>query len=124
MIRPGNSHRGRMADASGRAAEAAVARDYDTRGFTVLSSRWRGKSGELDLVTEHAGHLVFVEVKSGDTHAAAAERVSTGQITRIYAAAQEYLAIQGLSQDTDCRFDVALVDGSGQIAILENALAA
>ncbi len=124
MTHPGNSHRGRMSDASGRAAEAAVARDYGSRGFTVLSSRWRGKSGELDLVTEQAGHLVFVEVKSGTTHALAAERVSAVQITRIHAAAQEYMAVRGLSQDTDCRFDVALVDRLGQLAILENALAA
>jgi putative endonuclease len=112
-----------MADAAGRAAEGAVARDYGARGFTVLTSRWRGKSGELDIVAECGGHYVFVEVKSGATHAAAAEQVSHRQIGRVYEAALEYLGSRGLSQDTDCRFDVALVDTFGQLKILENALA-
>jgi putative endonuclease len=113
-----------MADAAGRAAEGAVARDYGTRGFAVLTSRWRGRAGELDLVAEGAGGLVFIEVKSGPTHAAAAERVTSRQIGRLHDAAVEFLSTHGLSQDTDCRFDVALVDGSGRIEILENAIAA
>ncbi len=124
MTRPQHRARGQMADAAGRAAEKAVARDYGARGFTVVSSRWRGRAGELDLVAEDAGAFVFVEVKSGPSHAAAAERLSDRQVGRLHDAALEFLGAQGLSQDTDCRFDVALVDGAGRIAILENALAA
>ncbi|WP_343231121.1 hypothetical protein [Thalassovita aquimarina] len=36
-------------------------------------------------------------------------------------AAEEYLAHRELSQMTDLRFDVALVDGAGAIEVLENA---
>lgn len=116
--------RGQMADAAGRAAEASVARDYLRRGFDLCASRWRGKGGEIDLVTRHANTFVFVEVKSGPTHSCAAERLRGTQIARLHVAAAEFLASLGLSLDTDCRFDVALLDHSGRIEIHENALMA
>jgi putative endonuclease len=43
------------------------------------------------------------------------------QMKRIYCAASEFLGTLPIGQDTDCRFDVALVDGSGDVRILENA---
>jgi putative endonuclease len=116
--------RGQTADASGRAAEASVARDYLRRGFALCAERWRGKGGELDLVAERGGTYVFVEVKSGPTHACAAERLQGAQIARLQVAAAEFLGSLGLSQDTDCRFDVALTDRLGRIEIVENALLA
>lgn len=123
-MRDSARRRGQMADASGRAAEASVARDYLRRGFALCAARWRGKGGEIDLVAEQAGTYVFVEVKSGPTHACAAERLQRTQIARLHDAASEFLASLGLSLDTDCRFDVALLDRSGRIEIVENALMA
>lgn len=66
--------------------------------------------------------LVFVEVKRADTHAKAAERVSDRQARRIRAAASEYMATEPAGQDSEMRFDVALVDGQGRIEIIHNAL--
>jgi putative endonuclease len=116
--------RGQIAEAAGRAAEASVARDYLRRGFSLCATRWRGKGGEIDLVAEQAGTYVFVEVKSGPTHACAAERLQGAQIARLHVAAAEFLAALGLSLDTDCRFDVALLNRTGRIEIHENALMA
>ena len=68
--------------------------------------------------------LAFIEVKQSATHAQAAEHLTRRQMGRIYASASEFLAGEPAGQGTDCRFDVALVDGVGRIEILENAFAA
>jgi putative endonuclease len=65
--------------------------------------------------------LVFVEVKKSRNFARAAERVSPQQAARIYASAAGFLAGEAAGQDSEARFDVALVDGVGHIRIIENA---
>ena len=59
--------------------------------------------------------LIFTEVKKSRSHDAALRNLSHRQQNRIYQAATEYLADSGRSLATDMRFDLALVDGQGQI---------
>ena len=101
--------------------EDQVASHYADLGHPLRHKRWRGKGGEIDLVLENGTGLIFVEVKRSRDFATAAARVSPQQIQRISASASEYLAKMPNGQDTDVRFDVALVNGSGQIEVLENA---
>lgn len=65
--------------------------------------------------------IVFVEVKKSKSFASAAERVSPRQMQRIYQTAAEFLAGEPMGQDTDARFDVALVNEVGAVHILKNA---
>ncbi|MGQ0565682.1 MAG: YraN family protein [Gemmobacter sp.] len=109
---------------AGLAAESAVARHYGRSGRAVAATRWRGEGGEIDLIARDGAEVIFIEVKQARTHAFAAERVSPRQMQRIMAAASEFLAGEPAGQATPVRFDVALVDGCGQIAIIENAFAA
>lgn len=106
---------------AGLSAEDQVAADYARRGHGTRSHRWRGKSGEIDLVTQDGDGLIFVEVKKSRDFARAAERLSRRQMQRIYASASEYLGQMPMGQDTSVRFDVALVNQSGDIRIIENA---
>lgn len=48
---------------AGLAAEDIVARNYAARAHQVAARRWRGKSGEIDLVMRDGDTVVFVEVK-------------------------------------------------------------
>lgn len=116
------SLKGAMGHRAGLSAETAVAAHYRRRGMVVVAERWRGRGGELDLVARDGDELVFVEVKRSRSFARAAERVSARQVARIFAAASEFLAGEPAGQATPVRFDVALVDGVGQIEVLENAL--
>lgn len=109
---------------SGVAAEAAVERHYAARGGRIEARRWRGRGGEIDLIARDTGGIVFIEVKKSRTFAQAAGYLRPRQIARLHAAASEFLAGEPDGQDTLCRFDVALVDGSGCIEIVENALVA
>ena len=110
---------------AGLAAETRVADDYMRRAHSIPARRWRGSQGEIDIVAEaEDGSVVFVEVKKSRSFAAAAERLTRRQMDRIYSAASEYLALCPKGQMTEARFDVALVNGKGQMQIIENAFAA
>jgi putative endonuclease len=109
---------------TGLAAEETVARQYDRSGSGIVARRWRGKSGEIDLIARDGDAVVFIEVKAAATHEQAAQRFGITQQRRIYCAAAEFLAAQPLGALTPARFDVALVDRMGQIEIMKNAFAA
>jgi putative endonuclease len=109
---------------AGLAAEGLVARHYQMSGRAIAAQRWRGLSGEIDLVARDGAQVIFIEVKQSDTHAHAAEHLSARQMARIYGAAAEFLEGEPAGQLTEARFDVALVDGQGRINVLENAFAA
>ncbi len=115
------SLRGALSYQAGLSAEMNVVRDYQRRGYTLEKERWRGKSGEIDLILRNAGELIFVEVKHSKSFERAAQRVSRRQMQRIYQSAEEFVATQPRGSLTPVRFDVALVDLTGDVQILENA---
>jgi len=115
------AHRGRTAHLAGQSAEYQIAEDYARRGFALAQQRWRGQSGEIDLILRDGDGLIFVEVKQARDFARAAQSLSARQMARIYRSAEEFLAGEPRGSLTEVRFDVALVDRQGQTQILENA---
>ena len=113
--------RGSVSYHAGLSAELQVTQDYERRGFALARERWRGKSGEIDLIMRDGDALVFVEVKKSQSMQRAAQGITPRQMNRIYCAAEEYLAGEPNGTLTDVRFDVALVDQTGDIQIMENA---
>ncbi len=109
---------------AGSSAEDAVGRAYHAGGYVIRATRFRGTAGEIDLIAERDGRVVFIEVKKSRSHASAAERLQPRQIERLITTASEYLDRMPHGQNTESRFDVALVDATGQIEIIENALTA
>jgi putative endonuclease len=113
--------RGRTAFLSGAVAEEAVARAYGRRGAELLETRWRGKGGEIDLLVKEAGVYVVCEVKKARRIDDALGRLRPAQMRRIQAAASEYLGKTPDGQLSEVRFDLAAVDGTGRVEIIENA---
>jgi putative endonuclease len=105
----------------GMAAEEQVCLLYLKNGFEILHRRWRTREGEIDLIARHDNRIYFVEVKHSKTFERAAESLLGRQKARIRAAALAFLASLTDRLDVDCRFDAALVDGSGKIRVLPNA---
>lgn len=122
-IRKQKQARGRMSHESGLAAENRISADYERRGFPVAQRRWRGKSGEIDLITRNGDGLVFVEVKQSRDFDRALGHLSERQVARLYASVEEFLAGEPNGALTDVRFDVALVNQQGEFRIIENAFA-
>ena len=121
-VRSARQRRGARAEAFGRSAEDSVARRYLAGGYDLAETRWRGPAGEIDLIFRNGDLFVFVEVKASKTHARAAAHLSPRQQSRLCASAEDYIGRQPAGLLTEMRIDVALVDGTGSIEILENAL--
>ena len=85
-------------------------------GLRIVERNWRCRHGEIDLIAEEGGMLVFAEVRmrTGPGFGGAAESVTAAKRSRLLAAARLYLACRpGARISTPpCRFDVFLVDGS------------
>lgn len=95
----------------GAAAEGLAAMYLQKNGLVLLESNFRCRFGEIDLILQDAGMLVFAEVRlrSNASFGGAAASITPGKQARIVKAAQVYL--QGLSHPPPCRFDVVLLDG-------------
>jgi putative endonuclease len=77
----------------------------------VLARNYRCRTGEIDIVADDGGTLVFVEVKErrGDSHGSAVEAVTAVKRRRVVRAARVYAATHGLSESR-VRFDVLAID--------------
>jgi putative endonuclease len=114
---------GKSAFLGGQNAEVLVAREYVKKGAVICKTRWRCQVGEIDLILTDAKHIYFVEVKFSASHGRAAARSSVDQVNRILGAAELFIGQAPHFANLEPRFDAALVDRLGQIAILENGLA-
>ena len=116
-----NTLRGHRNHHAGLAAEDGVERLYEAMGYLRERRRWRGAAGEIDLIFRKGAGVVFVEVKKSADTLRAAEHLSARQMARISRAAEEFLADEPSGLSTPARIDVALVDATGRVSLIENA---
>ena len=110
---------------AGARAEELCAELLRSAGLRVLARNWRCRLGEIDLVAEERGTLVFAEVRfrRDVRFGGAAESVTAAKRARLVAAARLYLSRR---PDADCRFDVLLLDAleASRIQWIRNAFSA
>lgn len=100
---------------TGRLGEEAAARYLEQQGVRILARNFRGRDGEIDLIGEEAGTLVFFEVKTrtnpqcGDP----AEAVTPAKQQSICRTALYYLHRTGRDLQRPMRFDVVCVTEEG-----------
>mgnify|MGYP004728053301 FL=1 len=108
--------------------EALVAEYLEARGCRIVEKEWRCRFGEIDLIAEKDGVLLFVEVKlrTNLQYGAPREYDRVKKQEKLRAAALLYLSECEL--DVPARFDVAEVytdvhrsAGKTRIAYIENA---
>ena len=88
--------------------ERLAAEHLQRAGYRIRERNFRCKFGEVDLIAEKDGYLVFVEVKYRSTarYGMPSEAVDARKQKRIRQAAQLYLQRTGQA-DRPLRFDVA-----------------
>lgn len=93
----------------GRDAEATAERYLRRKGYRILGRNIRLATGELDLVAETGGRVVFVEVKArrSDAHGGVVHAVDARKQAKLARLAAQFLAQRRWS-DRLCRFDVIL----------------
>ena len=109
------------ARAAGKQGEDAAARFLIRNGYDILTRNYAIRQGEVDIIAEQNGVVVFAEVKarSGD-FMLPREAVDARKQRRIIVAAQHYLGATGKSGHF-CRFDVIEVYADGRIEHIEDA---
>ncbi len=100
----------------GRRAEELCADLLQKAGLRILARNWRCRLGEIDLVAEEAGTLVFAEVRlrRNGAYGGAAESITPAKRARLLAAARLYLARRA---PCACRFDVLLLDALAPVRV-------
>ncbi len=99
----------------------SIGAEYETRaaallenlGYRILCRNYRCRAGEIDLVAQAEGYLVFIEVKyrSSMRNGSASEAVGKRKQQRLISAARSYMTENHLPENQACRFDVVAFDG-------------
>lgn len=107
----------------GQEAEDLAAGYLQGQGLKLVTRNYRCRMGEIDLVMNDRGTLVFVEVrmrKSGYFGGAGAS-ITAHKQSKLIRAAQHYLQQQAFQPP--CRFDALLLDG-GKMEWIKDAFSA
>ena len=93
--------------------EELAALELASRGYAILARRYRTRHGEIDIVCDHEGTIVFVEVRARASaeFGRAAESVTEEKKRKVSAMAVDYLARNEMA-NRPCRFDVVAVDNA------------
>lgn len=93
----------------GHRGEALAALWLQLKFYRILARRYKTPLGEIDLVAERGGTVVFVEVKQRARDADEALTFAAVNRERIGRAAQLWLARHPEASGRDLRFDVILL---------------
>jgi putative endonuclease len=109
----------------GKLGEELAVAELTRRGYAITARRYRTRCGEIDIVADCGGVLVFVEVKArADAEfGTAAEAVTPWKQRRLTRMANDYLTREGVV-NRPCRFDVVTVmfdRAAPLIEVYENA---
>jgi putative endonuclease len=112
---------------AGAAAEEAACALLRAHGCRVLARNVRYREGELDIVAQDGGLLLFIEVRlrTGTRFGGAAVSVDAHKRSRLARAAQHYL-LQAFGDGVrrrwpPCRFDVITFDQEDKCDWIRNA---
>ncbi len=114
-----SSRRRDLGDFGERVAKAHL----EAKGYRVLATKFRVREGEIDIVAQHDGVLVFVEVKArrGPAMGSAVEAIDARKANRLLAAS-EVFAARHPELPPDRRIDLIAIDldTSGRVVSLEH----
>jgi putative endonuclease len=112
----------------GQRGEDYAAQYLLDHGYALRARNWRCPVGEIDLVTEKDGRLIFVEVRTrrGDRLGTPEESITPAKRAKLIAAAQTYLDEHD-QLDWDWRIDVVAIEigTRGEVTrctVIENAI--
>ena len=99
---------------NGKKAEIAAKQFLRNNALTFIEANYSCRHGEIDLIMQEGGQLIFVEVKyrKSSRFGHGFEHVTTQKQQRLVKAAKHYLHSHQLTEKIHCRFDVVSVSGS------------
>lgn len=108
----GRAHR------TGQEAEQHAADFLRTQGYRVIATNVRFRDGEIDLIADHQGTLVFIEVRARKPgrYGTAVDTLSPQKRARVARAVARYLQKEEIPPTRSIRIDVVAItlDAAGQ----------
>jgi len=91
--------------------ETMACEEIEKLGYVIIERRYRTRFGEIDVIANDRGTVVFVEVKTktDSSFSDPVESVTKQKQRRLVSMAEQYAAYNALDA-TPCRFDVVTVD--------------
>ena len=98
----------------GQIAEDFAVKLLEHKGYKVLERNFHNRFGEIDIIAEESGTLVFVEVKARWSlkFGAPEEAVTSSKLFKIRKTA-EYYALLNSKTDRKMRIDVVAIEIAG-----------
>ncbi len=108
--------------------ESAAVKFLKDKGYEIVSTNYRCRYGEIDIVARDDYQIVFVEVrtKKGRAFGTPEESVSSIKQSRMVKAAETYLQDKGI-ESSDWRIDVVAIEVNSmdkvrRIDVIQNAV--
>ncbi len=107
----------------GHQAENEACHYLQQQGLTLVTQNYNGPQGEIDLIMEDKGYLVFVEVRlrHNPNYGHSLETISKSKQTRIIKTALHYLQKHKSVNHKPCRFDVIGIGEQQKMVWIKNA---
>jgi putative endonuclease len=103
--------------------ERVAAAHLESKGYRVLATKFRVREGEVDIVAQRDGVVVFVEVKArrGPAMGSAVEAIDARKAKRLLAASEAF-ALRHPELPPDRRIDLIAIDLdlSGRVVSLQH----
>ncbi len=96
----------------GQEGEKKAVKFLKKKKYRILETNFTTKAGEIDIIAEQGGVLVFVEVKSraDNEYGSPLDAVTPAKQKKLIQVANRFLARHEI-RERDCRFDVVAVTG-------------
>ena len=105
----------------GKRGELLAEKFLERKGYEVIEKNFRCRLGEIDLIAEEGGEIIFVEVKcrSGTAFGFPEEQVSWRKQRKLWRLAELYL--KGRRKDQPARIDIVaiLLNDKGDVLSME-----
>jgi len=105
----------------------ALAEEYLIQhGYTIIQKNYTVKGGEIDIIANEGGYLVFIEVKhhSKADYGTMLEKINLKKQQNIIYTAKVYITQRKLL-DCSCRFDVVTIErqssGEKKVELIQDA---
>jgi putative endonuclease len=98
--------------------EAIAARHLEGKGYRIRDRNWRAGRGELDIVAEREGAVVFVEVRArrSDAYGAPEETITPRKQAKLIETAERYLAEHSL-EGAQWQIDAVVIEFDARNAV-------
>lgn len=102
---------GGVKNALGKSGEELAARSLIDAGLKIIAQNYRCPKGEMDIIAQDGGTLVFIEVRTrrSSYRGWGEESITYQKANRLKGIASYYVLAQGYSSWPNLRFDVMAI---------------